>query len=111
MQDARDKNGLYPLHRVADRNRYTMYEKSDEHRLELEQSIFEADPDVASIMDKELNLPPFALPERYEKSMVHISKCFKSTDEREENALSSIVKHRGPPKEVAEPSASAKRLK
>lgn len=59
------KQGLFPLHIVADRQR--LHYKSDRSRLELLHSIWKADPDVASIMDKELNLPPFALPERYVK--------------------------------------------
>lgn len=60
-----NKQGLFPLHVVADRQRLRY--KSDESRLELLHIIWKADPDVASIMDKELNLPPFALPERYVK--------------------------------------------
>lgn len=73
----RNKEGLYPLHRVADRNRYSFYRDSGERRLQLVQTVFEADPDVASIMDNEINLPPFTLPERYEESQVY---------EREQNA-------------------------
>jgi hypothetical protein len=58
-----NKSGLFPLHIVADRQRRS-YE-SDERRLELVRVIWKADPDVVSVMDRELNLPPFALPERY----------------------------------------------
>lgn len=57
-----DASGLLPLHIVADSNRTSYI--SDSLRLSLVNTIWKAYPDAASTMDKQTNLPAFALPMR-----------------------------------------------
>ena len=118
----RSKKGLYPLHIVADRERQSLL--SDERRLHLVQTVFKANPDVASIMDNQFNLPSFTLPERYEMSKIYcsyfdereledrrsgLSSTYFLLRQRPEMIAETISMIQKESKEVAEPSS--KRIK
>eukprot|EP00984_Skeletonema_dohrnii_P003474 scaffold1171_cov103-Skeletonema_dohrnii-CCMP3373.AAC.5 len=111
----RNKKGLYPLHIVADCERQSFL--SDERRLHLVQTVFKANPDVAGIMDNEINLPSFTLPERYEKSSIYsleerrsgLSSTYFLLRQRPEMIAETISMIQKESKEVAEPSS--KRIK
>jgi len=111
----RNKKGVYPLHIVADCERLSLL--SDERRLHLVQTVFKANPDVASIMDNEINLPSFTLPERYEKTTIYslderhsgLSSTYFLLRQRPEMIAETISMIQKESKEVAEPSS--KRIK